>query len=171
MEQSFTQSQALARALVAEFRRRVMEESVPRLKKCLAELTEAEVWQRPNPNSNAVGNLVLHLCGNAQQWVLTGIGGAPDHRDRQSEFDCRGGIGKAELVAKVDAVMLEINALLDAITPEELLRIRPVQVYEESGLTILVHVLEHFSYHVGQMTYFVKAIKDMDLGYYEDDDL
>lgn len=164
-------SLALTHALVAEFRRRVMDESVPRLKKCLAELTEAEVWQRPNPNSNAVGNLVLHLCGNARQWVLTGIGGAPDHRERQTEFDCRGGISKAELVEKLDALMLEINELLDKITPEELLRVRPVQVYEESGLTILVHVLEHFSYHVGQATYFVKAIKDMDLAYYEDDDL
>ncbi len=164
-------SLALTHALVAEFRRRVMDESVPRLKKCLAELTEAEVWQRPNPNSNAVGNLVLHLCGNARQWVLTGIGGAPDHRERQAEFDCRGGINKAELVEKLDALMLEINEFLDKITPEELLRVRPVQVYEESGLTILVHVLEHFSYHVGQATYFVKAIKDMDLAYYEDDDL
>ena len=164
-------SLAFTHALVAEFRRRVMDESVPRLKKCLAELTEEEVWQRPNPNSNAVGNLVLHLCGNARQWILTGIGNAPDYRERQAEFDCRGGISKAELEEKVDALMLEINELFESITPQELLRVRPVQVYEESGLTILIHVLEHFSYHVGQMTYYVKALKNMDLGYYENDDL
>lgn len=62
-------------ALLAETRRRLFGESFPRLKKCLEQLSEEEIWHRPNPHSNSVGNLVLHLCGNARQWIASGLGG------------------------------------------------------------------------------------------------
>ena len=154
-------------ALVAEFRHRVFGESVVRLKKCLAQLTEEEVWWRPNENSNAVGNLVLHLCGNARQWVLSGLFGQPDLRKRQAEFDQRDIIPKDNLLALLDNLCAEIDALLDSVTPEELLRPRPVQVYDSiTGVSILIHVIEHFSYHVGQMTYGVKAVKNRQLNFY-----
>ena len=68
--------------------------------------------------------------------------------------------------------MAEVTQVLDATTPDELLTKRFVQkIYEESGLSILVHVVEHFSYHVGQVTYVVKMLKDMDTGYYAGEDL
>ena len=73
--------------LLNEFRRRIFEEGLPRLKKCLAELTEEETWQRPNGHSNSMGNLVLHLNGNVRQWIVSGLGGRPDERKRQQEFD------------------------------------------------------------------------------------
>jgi uncharacterized damage-inducible protein DinB len=38
-------------------------------------------------------------------------------------------------------------------------------------LSILVHVVEHFSYHTGQIAYAVKAGKDLDLGFYRGVDL
>jgi len=47
--------------------------------------------------------------------------------------------------------------------------IKKVQVYEESGLSIIVHVIEHFSYHIGQITYATKAIKNVDTKYYPED--
>jgi uncharacterized damage-inducible protein DinB len=65
--------------------------------------------------------------------------------------------------------MLEVEKVLDSITSEMLLEKHKVQVYEETGLSILVHVVEHFSYHVGQITYFVKWCKDIDTKYYEED--
>lgn len=157
--------------LVAEVRRRLLEESVPRVKKCLAELTEREIWLRPNEHSNSVGNLVLHLCGNVRQWVLTGLGGAPDHRFRQAEFDERGPIPTTELLRRLDDVMQGVEAVLEKLTPEQILQPVVVQGFQETGLSILVHVVEHFSYHVGQITYFTKWKKDMDTSYYADEDL
>jgi len=145
---------------------RLLNESVSKLKECLKLLSEDEVWQRPNENSNSMGNLVLHLCGNIRQWFLSGLGNTVDHRKRQLEFDERGPIPKAELIAKVDEVMNEVEVVANLITVEDLTRVRKVQDYEESGLSIIIHVIEHFSYHVGQMAYFVKAIKDMDLQFY-----
>jgi uncharacterized damage-inducible protein DinB len=156
---------------ILEIKKRLFEENVPRLKKCLAQLTETEIWYRPNAHSNSIGNLVLHLCGNVRQWVLSGLGEQADTRKRQQEFDEKGPVPTEKLVQMVDELMHEVERVLDNLSPEMLLEKRDVQVYRETGLSILVHVVEHFSYHVGQMTYFVKWRKDMDIGYYSDTDL
>ena len=47
--------------------------NLKRITRCLFELTEEHVWQRPNESSNSVGNQMLHLCGNIQQWVIAGL--------------------------------------------------------------------------------------------------
>jgi uncharacterized damage-inducible protein DinB len=157
--------------LVAEVGRRLMGEGVPRIKKCLAELTEAEIWLRPNEHSNSVGNLVLHLCGNVRQWVLAGLGGQPDTRIRQQEFDEKGPLPTEELIRRLDEVMAGVEKVLDNLTPDEVLAPVAVQGFEETGVSVLVHVTEHFSYHVGQITYFVKWRKNRDTGYYSGLDL
>jgi len=161
----------LGKALISETRRRLFDESIPRIRTCLNHLSEEEVWQRPGPTVTSVGNLVLHLCGNARQWICAGLAGAPDNRDRDSEFMRAGGMDKAALIAHLDAAMADVDAALDAIDPGTLLDKRPVQVFEETGVSILVHVIEHFSYHVGQITWHTKAMKEVDTGYYASLDL
>lgn len=158
-------------AMVAEVKRH-LHEGVVRIKKCLDQLSPEEIWFRPNENVVSVGNLVLHLCGNVRQWILTGLGGAADHRVRQDEFDERGPIPTEKLIRDLDELMVNLDATLDRLQPDDLLRIRSVQgLFEESGLSVLVHVTEHFSYHVGQITYFTKIRKDIDLDYYGGMDL
>jgi len=164
-------AQQLTHALTEEVHRRLIGESLPRIEKCLTELTEEEIWYRPNEHSNSVGNLVLHLCGNVSQYVLSGLGGKPDLRQRQQEFDEKGPLPTQTLLDKLHAVMKEVEEVLQTVTSEELLRKRSVQGFEESGLSILVHVTEHFSYHTGQITYFVKWRKNRDMGYYAGLDL
>jgi uncharacterized damage-inducible protein DinB len=159
-------SQHFRNQLIAETRRRLMEEGVPRIKKCLAELSEAEIWYRPNEHSNSVGNLVLHLCGNVRQWLLSSLGGQADTRKRQSEFDERGPIPASALTQRLDEVMDEVEKLLEGLTTEQILQSYTVQGFQETGVSILVHVIEHFSYHVGQITYFVKWRKDREMGFY-----
>ncbi|MEL6941518.1 MAG: DinB family protein [Bacteroidota bacterium] len=154
-----------------EIQRRLFEECWPRLEKCLAQLTEAEIWQRPNENSNSIGNITLHLCGNLRQWVVAGLGKAEDIRQRQQEFDERGPLPTKLLLEKMHETMMDVQSVLDKVSTEDLLAMHQVQGFQESGIAILVHVTEHYSYHVGQMTYFVKAIKDMDIGYYANVDL
>lgn len=157
--------------LIAETRRRLIGEGVPRIKKCLAELSETEIWHRPNEQSNSVGNLVLHLCGNVRQWVLTGLGKQPDTRQRQAEFDEKGPVPTEELIHRLENVMIEVEKVLDDLTASQLLQTVNVQGFSETGVSVLVHVVEHFSYHVGQITYFTKWKKNMDTGYYRGMDL
>ncbi|MEM1119793.1 MAG: DinB family protein [Bacteroidota bacterium] len=158
---------SLSNAFLTEIKRRLFGENIPRLKKCLAKLSDEQIWYRPNQVSNSVGNLVLHLQGNVRQWVVAGLGGNLDIRERQQEFDERGPLPTAKMLTDMDQLMVEVGRILDQTTPEDLLAVRNVQGYQESGLSILVHITEHFSYHVGQITYIVKMLKNEDTGYYE----
>jgi len=155
----------------SEVRRRLIDESTPRLKSCLEKLSDEDIWWRPNDNSNSVGNLILHLCGNIRQWMLSALGGSVDNRVRQKEFDERGPLPKDALIQKLDQVMIEVDELLDRLHPEILIEKKVVQGFEETGISILIHVIEHFSYHVGQIVYMTKAAKDIDLKFYGNKDL
>ena len=165
------QSHQLTQRLIAEVKVRLMEESMPRIEKCLSVLPDTAIWQRPNTHSNSIGNLLLHLNGNVRQYILSGLGHQPDTRERSREFSTRDGRSKADLMAKLHQTMAEVTRVLDRLTPEELLTVRPVQCYEMDGIGILVHVTEHFSYHTGQVVFYTKALQDIDMGFYAGVDL
>ena len=160
-------TQDLRDALIREVVFRLYDESLPRILKCLDQLDEARIWWRPNESSNSIGNLVLHLSGNVRQWIYSGLGAYEDHRIRQTEFDERGPISKTELVSRLTETMEIARPVIMDIPVEELLSRRPVQTFEETGLTILVHVTEHFSYHTGQIAYITKMLTDRQLGFYD----
>jgi len=161
-----TLSNNITQTLLNEVRRRIIEESVPRIKKCLHLLNEPQIWHRPNAETTSVGNLVLHLMGNLRQWVLSGIDGQPDHRQRAAEFAENGPISTEKLIRDLDSLMAEVDQALSRITPEVLVEKRRVQGFEETVLSILVHVTEHFSYHTGQITYYTKSTLNVDTQYY-----
>lgn len=165
------QTRHLHDLLISEVRHRLFEESIPRIRTCLSMLTEEEIWHRPNENSNSVGNLVLHLCGNARQWILSGLGNAPDMRNRQKEFDQLELIPTKQLLDDLDKLQFELNQVLHKLTPQDLVKEKTIQGFNETGISILVHVTEHFSYHVGQITYYVKLYKNIDTAYYAGLDL
>ncbi|MCB0705054.1 MAG: DUF1572 family protein [Saprospiraceae bacterium] len=161
----------LVAQLVNETKRRIIEEGINRIRKCLGALDMHEIWFRPNENSNSVGNLVLHLCGNVRQWAITTFSGITDSRHRQQEFDERGPLPVSELLQLLDQLESDLNPVLDNLDAKAIAGSYQVQGFNETGTAILVHISEHFSYHVGQITYFVKMKKDMDIGYYADQDL
>jgi len=147
------------------------EANTPRIQQCLSELSEAEVWLRPNSSSNSVGNLVLHLCGNITQYALSSLGGQPDSRARDAEFAAEGGFTKQELWEKLAATTTEATRVIAAADEAELLRVRTVQGFQMSGIGIVVHVTEHYSYHTGQIAFWTKQLKNKDLGFWADLDL
>lgn len=156
----------LGEALLAETRYRFTEEFLPRIHQCLGELSDDEIWRRPNESVVSVGNLVIHLAGNVRQWIISGLGGAPDHRVRDSEFAVAGPMPRDQLLGLLDDTVAEAMAVVERTDPVALLEPRRVQGREESGVSILVHVTEHFSYHTGQISLHVKLRKNIDLGYY-----
>lgn len=148
-----------------------LEANTPRIEKCLAQLSEAEIWQRSNEASNSVGNLILHLCGNITQYILSSLGGQPDQRRRDAEFAAEGGLNKQALWEKLSATTREAAHVIAQATESELLRVRSVQGFQLSGVGIVVHVVEHYSYHTGQIAFWTKELKNKDLGFYADMDL
>lgn len=140
---------------------------LPRIARCLAQLEEADVWWRPNEASNSIGNLILHLMGNARQWILSGVAGRPDDRRRQEEFDRRAPIPKAELLRRLDQTVAEVAAAIRAVGVDRLLEPRLIQGYDTTVLGAIYHVVEHFSMHTGQIILLAKARTGRDLGFYD----
>jgi uncharacterized damage-inducible protein DinB len=161
-----TPSRDVGSALIAEVKRHLLEESWPRLRKVVPMLSDEEIWHRVNEETNSVGNLLLHLNGNIRQWIVSGLGGIRDERTRAREFSERGPIPGADLLSRLDETLNAAAAVLDALDPKTLLASRRIQGDDTDGLHALLHVMEHFSYHVGQVTHMVKASKSVDVGYY-----
>ncbi len=145
--------------------------NLERIARCLDRLTPEQIWQRPNASSNSVGNQLLHLTGNIRQWILTGLGGQPDVRERDAEFAASGGVPAEVLLSELAEVIQASRDVIGALTEEELLRERPVQAYTHDGVFIVLHVVEHLSYHTGQIIFWTKALQDIDLDLYGDVDL
>lgn len=158
----------------AEFRAQTihfLELNPPRIANCLGRLSEEEVWHKPNQQTNSIANLILHLCGNIGQYVLASLGRQPDTREREREFTTTGGLSKAELLGRLDRTVAKAVEVIRTTPDEELLRERAVQGFNYTGIGILVHVTEHFSYHTGQIALYTKLLKNEDLGFYADLDL
>lgn len=154
--------------LKAEFKRRVFEESMVRIQKCLQELSEEQIWHRPNAQLSSIGNLILHVCGNAKQWICSGIAGQPDFRERSKEFETDQQLSKSELMELLNKTKTQLDTCVEVLDANDLLRKRKVQVFDEHPLSVLIHVIEHFSYHTGQITWQTKLFTERDLKYYGD---
>ena len=159
--------------MVTPFAKEFVEQSVshlnqntPRIIKCLAQLSEEEVWHRPNENSNSIGNLILHLCGNIRQYAISSLGNVPDNRIRDLEFYTREGYSKSELIEKLTQTVDDAVMVINCSTKTNLLQPRLVQGFNLTGIGIIIHVTEHYSYHTGQIAYYTKMVKDRDLGFY-----
>jgi uncharacterized damage-inducible protein DinB len=148
-----------------------IKESHKRIIACLDMLDESKIWLKPNTALNSMGNLVLHLCGNITQYILSTLGGAPDHRNRDSEFAAVGGKTKAELKSSFNNVIEQSIQCINNADDADLSTIKKVQVYDLTGVGIIIHVTEHLSYHTGQIAFLTKLLLEKDLGFYAGLDL
>jgi uncharacterized damage-inducible protein DinB len=102
---------------------------------------------------------------------ISGLGGAEDVRDRDWEFVSHPELSKADLRRRMNAIVAPLNAVLDGLSDNDMKELKTIQRFEVSGFSALVHVIEHFSYHTGQITLLTKLLKNEDLGYYSNYDL
>ena len=149
--------------LFVEYSERKLGEMTTKLTTCLDRLSDEQVWARGGPHENAVGNLVLHLCGNMRQWILHGVGGKPDVRTRDAEFSADGGLGRAELVALFTTTVDEARGVIAAVPAERLVEIIHPQGRETSVLGAIYQVVGHVQEHVGQIILLTKQMGGTDL--------
>ncbi|MFN6013641.1 MAG: DinB family protein [Flavobacteriales bacterium] len=157
--------------LVKEFEERVFNESYERIYKCLSMIDEKDLWRSPNEGIPTIGNMILHLCGNARQWILSGIGGRPDNRDRDQEFIIQSKIKKSELVFLLENLKVNLKQTIREMDPKTIDKKYLIQGFDVTGFSVLVHVIEHFSYHTGQITTLTKWLTNKQTDYYGDIDL
>lgn len=152
-------------AVFLDFSCRKLDQMAGSIVVCLDALDDAEIWARSNESSNAVGNLVLHLAGNVRQWLLSGVGGAADQRQRDTEFSTRV-LGRSELRELFTRTIQEAIAVLRALPHGRLLEAMEIQGFRLTVLEAIYHVVEHFSGHAYQIILLAKAQRDQSFDFY-----
>jgi uncharacterized damage-inducible protein DinB len=140
---------------------------LPKIERCLEKLSDEQIWWRANEESNSIGNLILHLCGNARQWIVCGLGSAPDLRNRDSEFEQRDVIARDDLAALLRSTLSDVHTTLQSLDPATLLEYRKIQGNDVDILEAVFHVTEHFSMHTGQIFLLTKLLTASDLRFYD----
>ena len=149
-------------------RAKLLDQYWPRLRGCVESLTHDQVWWRPNEASNSVGNLILHLNGNVQQWLIASFDRLNDTRDRPAEFAEREQMAPPALLEMLGATMQRGSEVLSRLSEADLRATFHIQGYTVSGLHAVYQVVEHFGMHYGQILYITKQIRAEDLGFYRE---
>jgi hypothetical protein len=155
--------------LFLEFsREKLLNQYWPRLRTCVESLSDEQVWWRPNDASNSIGNLLLHLNGNVQQWLVASFDGSEDRRNRPAEFAERQHVPIAALIGTLDGTLRRASQVLSKLTGADLRKTFHIQGYTVTGLHAVYQVVEHFGLHYGQIVYITKSMRGVDMGFYRD---
>jgi uncharacterized damage-inducible protein DinB len=120
---------------------------------------ERDLWRLPPGVSNSAGTLALHLAGNVQHYLGAVFGGTGYRRDRPAEFAERD-VPRAELLRHIEAARAAVRAAAARADEEQLTGdFREVVggVRVNAG-EYLVHLISHFTYHLGQIDYHRRII-------------
>ena len=121
--------------------------------------SDGELWKTAGDAPNSGGNLCLHLCGNLRHFIGFVLGGSGYVRDRDLEFTDTG-VSRDELFVRIDATLEEVKAGLAKLSPDDLEKEYPIDVFGHSMTTgwFVTHLATHFSYHLGQINYHRRLI-------------
>ena len=139
-----------------------LTEYLDKIRLACAGLDDSQIWSRATEHSNSIGNLMLHLCGNLSLWIRATLGARAFERDRAAEFAARGTASGGELMRQLIDVVEDCLEVIGDLDAAALGRQHTVQGYEVNGLAVLLHAVEHMSYHAGQIVLMAKAARDRD---------
>lgn len=148
-----------------------LEEGQRMIHIALGKLNDDHLWTLPVKNGVPLGNQVLHICGNMTQYAIAALGAQADERQRDLEFSTQGGWTLSSLLQKLDTTVADAIASITTASTDDYIQKRKVQGFEFSGIGVVLHAVEHFSYHVGQIAFWVKQLTEADLGFYDHHDL
>jgi uncharacterized damage-inducible protein DinB len=154
-----------------ESARYLREVYLPRLRKAVDSLPDGDLWWRPHAKATSVGNLLLHLDGNIRQWILGGLGGTAVRRRRSEEFARREGGTRADLMGALARTIEEAARVVEG--QSDLDRRLGIQGFATSPFEAIYHVVEHLSWHTGQIVWIAKmrAGEAHGIAFYDDSKL
>jgi uncharacterized damage-inducible protein DinB len=148
----------VAQQFLSDSRAFLTRDYLPKIDRCVSQLTPEQIWFRANDASNSIGNLLLHLAGSSRYWAIEVIGGQAIGRVRQQEFDRREPLSPEQLLADLRTAVAEVDRRLAALSTETLLEKRISHDEEPTVLWCVYHIVEHFSMHTGQILTMTKAL-------------
>lgn len=131
--------------------RHCLADAADKIRHCVKQLDNEQLWWRPREEQNSIANLILHLSGNLRQWIISGVGDTPDVRERAKEFSERGPIPKTELERRLENVLDETDAVLTEVGASQLVEGRRVQGFETTVLSAIVDSVSHFRGHAQEI--------------------
>jgi hypothetical protein len=137
--------------------RHTLSEGLRKIEHCVGQLTEEQVWWRPRAEMNSIANLLLHLSGNLRQWIVAGVGGGKDVRNRPMEFADRSNRSKGEVLGILQGVVAEALGTIERLTAEQLLSKRRIQGYDVTVLSALMDTISHFRGHVQEIIHMTRV--------------
>ena len=150
----------LSDVALAALRSRISRILPAQIKTCVEELTEEQLWWRPNEQTNSVGNLVLHVSGSIRHYLSRGVGGIEYRRDRPAEFAERGPIPKAQLLATFDETIAQAATTLDSFDNSRFLEPTDEPNYLPTVFDLIFNISIHLATHAGQIVYVTKMLKE-----------
>ena len=129
--------------------------------KGMAQIEDAKLFWQANEETNSIGTIVKHLCGNMlSRWTdfLTTDGEKPN-RQRDAEFENDLNTRKAVMQKWEEGWQCLFNAL-DSITDEDLGKIIYIRNEGHTILEAINRQIAHYSYHVGQIVFVAKMLSN-----------
>jgi uncharacterized damage-inducible protein DinB len=146
-----------------------MQQMSKQIRECVEGLSEEQIWQRSGDNANSIGNLLLHLSGNIRQWIGHGVGGLADVREREKEFEARGGRSTKEVLDLFEKTVAEAINILAEMPLQRLTERTKPQNRDVAVLEAIYQVVGHLMLHAGQIIFATKQITGKDLGFFSRD--
>jgi hypothetical protein len=121
-------------------------------------LSYEQIWRRPYPYGNSVGNLVLHLTGNLSYYIGAQIAATGYVRDRDREFS-ESGKPKDELIGNFDrAIEMVIATIKNQSSEDWSAAYSAVGTQATDRFNMVLTCAGHAYHHVGQMIYLQKEL-------------
>ena len=115
---------------------------------------EEDLWRAQGSVKNPVGNLVLHIIGGLNHFIGATLAQTGYVRNRDQEFISKG-VERRDLVAQLEKLIPMVNETMNALTREQMEAEYPVffDTPKTSTSYVLVQLLAHLNYHLGQENY------------------
>ena len=150
----------LDQVALAAFRSRITKILPNQIRSCLEDLTDEQLWWRPNDESNSVGNLVLHVSGSTRHYLSRSIGHLSYERDRPGEFSERGHVPKEKLLAIFDETIDQAVSVLDSFETSRFTDQTEEPNYYGTVFEQMLGIAMHLATHTGQIVYATKLLKE-----------
>jgi hypothetical protein len=129
------------------------------IRSSVEQLSDEQLWWRPNKESNSVGNLVLHVRGAVMHFLCRGVGGIAYDRDRPAEFATES-MPKEELLKLFDEMVDETEQTFAALDATRLAEPSTEPAYYSTVFEDLFGVAIHVAVHTGQIVYVTKMLRE-----------
>lgn len=121
-------------------------------------LSTAQLWVKPYPYGNSIGNLILHLTGNLSYYIGAQMGETGYVRNRPLEFT-DSGKDKAELLADFDSAIETVIATVAKQTDSDWAApYTAIGTVNKNRFTMVLNCLSHADHHIGQIIYLQREL-------------